>query len=273
MSAAKSARTIDRRARSRPSSLSDPAREALGYVVQILAHCGSKPQDIVTGVLEECKEIPRHWAAEARRAEEVHRAPREISDVSHVLTVWFSEAAYLDANGRPRPLPLKGASTSVATLVRSVDRKLDPQEVLTYLVRTRAVRREGRRYVPRKRFLRLRGTQGYFHTLRTLNNMLGTIQHNLHHKRTEPALFEYSAENARYPVSKLPQLDEYTRGLGGETLSRFDLYLRQRETTRRPAEPTVRVGLGFYVWRDAVCLASQGRRSRKHKELALRKAR
>ena len=264
MSAAKSARRIDRRARSRASSLSEPARQALGHVVQILAHGGSKPEDIVSGVFEECERIPRHWSAGARRAE-AHRAPRKIYGAGHVLTIWFSEAAYLDANGRPRPLPLEGGSRSVTALVRSVDRKLDPREVLTYLVRNRAVGREGRRYVPRKRFLRVRGTQGYLSTLRTLNNMLGTIQHNLHHKRTDPALFEYSAENARYPISKLPQLDEYTRGLGGETLSRFDLYLRQRETTRRRGEPTVRVGLGFYGWRDPVRSVIGSRRSRELK--------
>lgn len=264
MSAAKIARITDRRVRSRPSSLSDPAREVLGHVVQILAQGGSKPRDILGGVIDECAQIPRHWAAEARRAE-AHRAPCEIGDLSHVLTVWFSEAAYLDADGNPRPLPLEGTSTSVAALVRSVNRKLDPRKVLTYLVRSRAVRRDGRRYVPRRRFLRLRGTQGYLFTLQTLNNMLGTIQHNLHHKRSGPALFEYSAENARYPVSKLPQLDEYARGLGGETLSRFDLYLRQRETMRQHGEPTVRVGLGFYVWRDPVRSLSRGRRSRKLK--------
>jgi hypothetical protein len=107
--------------------------------------------------------------------------------------------------------------------------------------------------------------QGYLFTLETLNNMLGTIQHNLQRKRSELALFEYSADNARYPVSKLPQLDEYTRDLGGETLSRFDLYLRHRETTRRPGEPTVRVGLGFYVWRDPAHSISRRRRSRKLK--------
>jgi hypothetical protein len=188
-----------------------------------------------------------------------------MSDASHVLTVWFNEAAYLDTHGGPRPLPLEGGSTSVAALVRSVNRKLDPREVLIYLVRSRAVHRVGSRYVPRKRFLRLRGTQGYLFTLHTLNNMLGTIQHNFQRKRSEPVLFERSAENARYPVSKLPQLDEYARGIGAETLSRFDLYLRQRETTRRPVEPTVRVGLGFYVWRDPVRSLSRGRRSRKLK--------
>ena len=264
MSGAESARTSDRRARSRPSPLSMPARQALGHVVRILARCGSRPQDIVTGVRDECKQIPRRWSAEARRA------PRWIGDAAHVLTVWFGEAAYLDAGGRPRPLPLKGASTSVAALVRSVDRTLDPREVLTYLIRSGAVRRQGTRYVPRKRFLRLRGTQGYFFTLRTLNNMLGTIQHNLHHKRTEPTLFAYSVDNPSFPLSKLPQLYEYVKALGGDTLTRVDLHLRQRETTRRPGEPTVRVGLGFYVWRDPVRSVTRGRRSRKHKVLKAR---
>jgi hypothetical protein len=234
--------------------------------VRILARCGSRPEDILTGVRDECEQIPPHWVAEARRA------PPWIGDAAHVLTVWFGEAAYLDSHGRPRPLPLEGASTSVAALVRSVDRKLDPREVLTYLIRWGAVRRNGTRYVPRKRFVRLRGTQGYFFTLRTLNNMLGTIQHNLHHKRTEPALFAYSVDNPNFPLSKLPQLYEYVRALGGETLTRVDLHLRQRETTRRPGEPTVRVGLGFYVWRDPVRSVRRGRRSRKHKGLALSKA-
>jgi len=267
MRATESARIGDRRARSRPASLSEPARQALGHLVRILARCGSRPEDIVAGVREECEQIPRHWVAEARRA------PRWISDAAHVLTVWFGEAAYLDSDGRPRPLPLEGASTSVAALVRSVDRKLDPREVLTYLIRSGAVRRKGTRYAPRKRFLRLRGTQGYFFTLRTLNNMLGTVQHNLHHKRTEPALFEYSVDNPSFPLSKLPQLYEYVKALGGETLTRVDLHLRQRETTRRKGEPTVRVGLGFYIWRDPVRSLSPGRRPPTHKSLAPRRAR
>jgi hypothetical protein len=269
MSAAERARIGDRRGGSRHSSLNEPARKALGHVVRILARCGSRPQDIVSGVLEECEQIPRHWAVQARRAE-AHRARGEISDPGHVLTVWFSEAAYLDAGGRPRPLPLKGASASVAALVRSVDRTLDPREVLTYLVRSGAVRRQGTRYVPRKRFLRLRGTQAYFHTLRTLNNMLETIQHNLHHKRAEPALFEYSVENARFPLSQLQQLHEYMKALGGKTLSQVDLHLRQRETMRHPGEPTIHVGLGFYVWRDPVRPVSRGRRSRKRRDLKVR---
>ena len=123
----------------------------------------------------QCERIPHGWADRARRV------PREISEASHVLTVWFTEAAYLDADGKPRPLPLEGASMSVAALVRSVDPKLDPREVVMYLIRSGAVRRRGARYVPRKRDVLLRGLGGpdYFRTLRVLRNMLGTLEHNV----------------------------------------------------------------------------------------------
>jgi hypothetical protein len=249
----------DRGAASPLSSLRKLAREAIGYFVRILGRCGLTPQEIVSAVREECERIPRHWAAEARRA------PPEISDASHVLTAWFNQAAYLDVGGKPRLLPFEGAAPSFVTLVRSVDRQLDPREVLTYLIRARAVRRKGTRYVPRKRMLLLPGKQGpgYFHTLRTLNNFLRTLAHNLHHERTDPPLFEYSAENSYFPVSKLQQLDEYVNSLGGELLPRVDRHMWQREKMRRKGEPTVRLGLGMYVWRDPVSAASRGRRSRK----------
>src|SRR6516164_4007703 len=107
MSPADSARTDDKRAPSCLSSLSALARAIIHHVVRILARCGATPHDIVSAVQHECAQIPRHWAAEARRAE-AHRVPCEISDASHVLTVWFNEAAYLDAHGKPRLLPLEG---------------------------------------------------------------------------------------------------------------------------------------------------------------------
>jgi hypothetical protein len=155
----------------RPSSLSGTSLDAVGRFVRILARCGSTPQDIVRAVRIACARIPARWAVRAREA------TREIGDAAHVLTVWFTEPAYLDAAGKPRPLPLEGASRSVAALVRSVDRRLDAREVLAYLLRSGAVRRHGKRYVPRARMLLLRGARGpdYFRTLRVLANMLGTL--------------------------------------------------------------------------------------------------
>jgi hypothetical protein len=257
MSARKKRRAIARRAQPRPSSLDGASLEAVGRFVRILARCGSLPADIVRAVREACQQIPPRWAVRA------HRAKREISEAAHVLTVWFSEAAYLNEDGRPRPLPLEGDSLSVAALVRSVDHELDAREVLTYLLRTGAIRRAGARYVPTKRMLLLPGTQGpgYFHTLRTLTTMLATLEHNVQGLGADSAWFEYVAENPRFPVSQRKQLDKYVKGMGESTLPRLDLYMRRRETMRRPAEPTVRVGVGFYFWEDnAQVLVDSARR-------------
>jgi hypothetical protein len=267
MSAWNHARTSAEKAPSLP-----PSRLLLAIVecfVRILARCGSTAEEIVGAVIHACERIPRSWAERARRV------PREMSEASHVLTLWFTEATYLDPDGKPRPLPLDGGSMSVASLVRSVDPQLDPREVVEYLVRTGTVHRHGAHYVPRKRGVLLRGVGGpdYFRTLRVLKNMLGTLQHNVQPKGTTPGRFEFFVENPNFPVSQLEKLDAYVRSLGEEMLPRIDLYMRQREKDRQPGEPTVRVGIGVYAWQDPVKTQEQvpppgaGRRTRRSKSL------
>jgi Family of unknown function (DUF6502) len=242
----KSASRAARPRRVRASTVGATSLEAVGRFVRILARCGATPQDIVRAVRTACQEIPADWAARARSA--VHY----IDDAAHVLTIWFSEPAYLDAAGRPRALPLKGTSHSVAALVRSVDRRLDVRGVVAYLLRRGAIRRQGKRYVPRVRVLLYRGAQGpdYFRTLRVLTHMLGTLEHNVLPKRLVRGWFEYSAENPRFPARARAELDERVNRFGKDLLSRFDAYMRRREVTRDPGEPTVRVGIGMHLWED-----------------------
>jgi len=228
----------------RPSTVSGDSFEAIGRFVRILARCGATPNDIVRAVRAECTRIPGSWAVRARRV------ARNIDDAAHVLTVWFSEAAYLDASGRPMALPLEGASKSVTALVRSVDPTFNAREVLAYLIRSGAVRPEGRRYVPRSRAMFIRGVRGpdYFHTLRVLTNTLATHEHNVLPKRTARGWFAYSAENPHFPVRQREMLDKYVAAIGKEILSRIDTYMRRREVNRKSGEATVRVGIGMHLW-------------------------
>jgi hypothetical protein len=237
-----------------PSTVSGASLESIGRFVRILARCGATPNDIVRAVRIAAARIPGSWAVRARKV------TREIDDAAHVLTVWFSEAAYLDPSGRPRALPLEGASKSVAALVRSVDQRFNAREVLAYLVRSGAVRRHGKRYVPRARMLLLRGARGpdYFRTLRVLTHMLGTLEHNVLPKRAARGWFEYFAENPRFPARAREGLDKYVAALGKEVLSRLDTYMRRREVNRKPSEPTLRVGVGMHLWEG------QPRTFRKH---------
>ncbi len=232
--------------KSRPSPLSGTSRDAVSRFVRILARCGAAPQDIVREVRTACRGIPKAWATQDPQS------TREIGDAAHVLTIWFTELDYLDPFGKPRPLPLEGTRESVTSLVRSVDRRLDAREVLAYLLRGRAVWRRGTRYVPRARALLLRGAQGpsYFRALRVLANMLGTLEHNVLPKRRARGWFEYFAENPRFPVRARDELNARVHRLGKELLSRLDGYMRRCEVTRKPDEPSMRVGVGMHLWED-----------------------
>jgi len=228
----------------RPSTVSGDSFEAIGRFVRILARCGATSNDIVRAVRGEAARIPGSWAVRARRV------ARNIDDAAHVLTVWFSEATYLDASGRPLALPLEGASKSVTALVRSVNPTFNTREVLAYLIRSGALRLDGRRYVPRSRAVFIRGVRGpdYFQTLRVLTHMLATLEHNVLPKRTAPGWFAYSAENPHFPVRQREMLDKYVAAIGKEILARLDTYMRRREVNRKPGEPTVRVGIGMHLW-------------------------
>jgi Family of unknown function (DUF6502) len=244
-----SRKRLEKKASHRPLSrttLSPASVEAIGRFVRILARCGGKPLDIAQAVRRAAVEIPTSWTARASRiTPEMEYAP-------HMLTRWFSEAAYLDPFGKPRPLPFEGASGSVAALVRGVDSRFDPRAVLAYLIRGGAIRRQGRRYVPRGWGFFIQGAGGpeYFHALRLLTNMLATLEHNLQVKAPNRGWFVYVAENRQFPVREREALDKYVARLGKDMIYRLDAYMHRRELNRRPGEPTMGVGIGVNLWEE-----------------------
>jgi len=246
-----------------PPPLSAASVEAIGRVVRILARCGARAPDIVRAVRGAAAEIPGSWSARAAHV------TREMEYAPHALTLWHTEAEYLDPLGRPRPLPFEGASRSFAALVRRVDRRFDPKEVLDYLVRGGAIKRIGRRYLPRGRGLSIRGAGGpdYFHTQRLLANMLATLEHNLEVKPPAPGWFVYVTENRQFPVRERKSLDKYVAMLGKEFLFRLDAYMHRREVSRRPGEPTMGVGIGVNLWEEAARSTREGQARRRSKSV------
>lgn len=247
-------KTADRRPRTsaavaRTRNALDPrAVEAIERFVRLLAHCGCETDAVLEQVRRACGQIPQRWVSEAQSA------PRELRDATHVLTVWFSEPAYLDSAGMPRPLPLRGAKLSLETLVAGINPGLDPGAVLTYLIKGRALRRRGSRYVPRGRALSLRGMRGpnEFRNLRGLLAMLRTIEHNSRPRRQAPSWFEFSAENPRIPKRACGRFDEFVSVRAMKYLFDADSELRRLELTCKPGEPTVRLGTGVYRFEEDV---------------------
>lgn len=247
-----------------PPPLSAASIGAIGRVVRILGRCGARAPDIVRAMRRAAAQIPASWAVRATRA------TREMEYAPHTLTLWHTEAEYLDPLGKPRALPFEGPSRSFAALVRRVDPRFNPREVLEYLVRGGAIRRLGRRYLPRGRGLFIRGAGGpdYFHTQRLLTNMLSTLEHNLEVKPPVPGWFVYVTENRQFPVRERKSLDKYVAKIGKELLFRLDAYMHRRELRRRAGEPTMGVGIGINLWEEAAKNEGEGEGRRRSRSAA-----
>ena len=220
--------------------------EAVDAFVRVLARCGCAPHDIAAAAAQACARLPHALLARARRARQ------EMTDASHILTVWFSDPLYLDPSGAPLRLPVSGAGPSVEALVGRVDRSLDVQDVLRYLLRTQSVRRFGSLYAPRRRDLSVRGMGGPhdFLSLRGLVHMLRTLEYNSSVTGSARCRFNYVAENPRVPARARAAVAAYVNRLGLEFMHAADAQMHRYELERRPGERTLRMGVGVFRFED-----------------------
>jgi Family of unknown function (DUF6502) len=233
--------------------LEPSARDAVQRFVRVLARSGCEPQAIKAEVLKTCREIPKSWsnAADRRRAD----------DAAHVMTLWFSDPAFVDARGVPRSLPVRGANLSIESLVRHVDPRLDVRQVLRFLQSGGALKRVGARYVPRKRVLILPGADYMTLILGGLFGLLRTLEHNRWgDRKTERRLQVYSF-NPRVPVSAVAGFEKRLRPLAERLLVQADADMHLREVDRKKGERTVRMGVGVYQFLEGPPVAGSPRRS------------
>ena len=235
-----------RRDSERDIPLDNAAREAIQFFARALARRGASPSAMAEAFAAACTGIPRQLIERAKRA------GRELSDASHVLSLWFTDPQYLDAAGKPLALPPEGNGQSIATLVARVDPALDAKTVLRYLLRMRALAKIGARYGPRRRALDFRGTGGPTHSrgFRMVLALLRTLEHNTRPENEAPGSFEYSAENPRFPRSAREDFGAKVRQGGLAYLSELDSAMLSYERNRDPGEPTVRMGVGIYLYED-----------------------
>jgi len=234
-----------RRAPKRKSTLDSQAAEAVTRFVRVLAR-GCRPKDIAHAMLKACRAIPKGWTQPAKAA------TREIDAAAHMVTLWFSEPAYLDARGNPRPLPLHGRGASLESLARRADRDLETKKVVRHLSNARALRRIGTRYLPRDRLVSFRGLGGSYHSrnLRGLLALLRTLQHNSVPNRSTLGWFEAFALNPRFPVKERAGFDKRVRVGARRLLFQFDADMHRRERRRKKGERTVPLGVAIYLFEE-----------------------
>jgi hypothetical protein len=227
-------------------------REAVGHFTRLLLECFER--DVVVELLRVAIASAQAYVPSDRPSDtSLDHWAHEFAAAHQIVSDWWTDLQYLDTHGRPRPLTKRGPR-SVESLVRRVSPSLDVDDALRYLVQTGTVERTGSRYIAVRRWvstLGSHGSSGRGSCLRTVGDLLRTLEHNLLPGEPSEGWFQRFAENTRVPISKIPEIERHLERKGMPFLKWWDAYLRRCANDRRAGEPTVRFGIGIYRFEQA----------------------
>jgi Family of unknown function (DUF6502) len=180
-----------------------------------------------------------------------------VTKASLVLSAWHLDPDFLDRQGRPALLRLKGAGKTFASLIeRAGGADVQPSTLLKELVSAGAVRTRTdgrleaikRDYIPHsmdEQLIRLWGT--------VIADVASTYVHNLTRTGKATRRFERAAVNDRIPLSAVSEFIRLLDQEGQAFLERMDQWLtaqQHKNSVARVSEQTVRLGVGLYQIQD-----------------------
>lgn len=227
---------------------SSPAREILEHAATILLDIGVSKESM----LDEMRNILRELPEPVRTFDPT--GLRNVAGYTHVLAHWYSDPDYRDprAPNQPAALPLSGSGRSVATLIRRVFPSSKVPAITKALIELGAIRRQGRRYLPRDQYVSFASDPAvaHVHAYMALLGHMRTIARNLDTQDETHLLFERAATNARVPVNALPAIHGYIRRVMADALIRLDAYFSRWES-RSGSEPTTLVGAAAFAFDES----------------------
>lgn len=178
-----------------------------------------------------------------------------VTKASLVLTAWHLDPRFLDAKGKPLPLPLEGHEPSFASLVRLCSGGDVPLSTLLRELRAAGAIHElaggrweplTRNYLPHtidEKVIRLWGTG--------MADVATTYVHNLTRTAKMPPRFERAAVNDRIAKSALPEFRKFLDQEGQAFLERLDAWLTEHEAQEdSDDDEVIRLGVGMYHIQD-----------------------
>ena len=218
------------------------ALAAVERFARVLALTGISRAKMASAFQEACAGLPESLFQSGRRLN------HKLLESGHVLSVWLSDPNYLDQQGQPLPIRLRGAPPSLEALLGRINSDIQIDEVVKYLVRTGSIAKVGRRYRIRRTSVSVSRDPelAYAHGLQTVLALLNTIENNAQPIEDEDVCFEFTASNTRFPTRLRGEFDTRLRRLGMDFLRRLDADMRRAEDSRRHGEPTLRMSVGLF---------------------------
>lgn len=194
------------------------------------------------------KEVSRLRSKLEQAGPQMRESLRAQDRIARVLSGWHQDSSYLDSDGRPRSVPLKGPAPSYEDLVSRYGGDVPAVTILRELKRTGAVRVDGNKVEVLRRNYRVDtvAADALDRAGSVLADLGHTVTHNLYRAADEPSRFEARASNAQIPPAALPAYRELIYQEAQAFLEKIDAWLSQHEVPSGDQARTERVGIGMY---------------------------
>jgi hypothetical protein len=181
-------------------------------------------------------------------AEDVYSGER-MNHATRVLTGWYTDTEFLDADGSPRALANDGEGASFPALCRRYASDVPATAMLKELKHVGAVTDgpNGRLIVQTRYYMpRQLDAERVLSSGSVMEDLGNTVAHNLYREESDLPRFERRAHNTCVPESVKPQFQAYLEEEGQEFLERVDQWLTDNEIEASSTEKGIRLGLGAY---------------------------
>ena len=172
---------------------------------------------------------------------------------ARVIAAWRREKKFLDAEGKPAPLPMAGPGVSFSELVKRFSGDVPSRATLDELIRIGAVKQldDGKISLVKRSYIPDNSNAAKLHILGTdVAHLISTIDHNLKPEPIGP-LYQRKVAYDNLPDEILPQFRKLSAKRAQSLLESLDRWLAQRD---RDVTPKVkgtgrnRAGLGVYYF-------------------------
>jgi hypothetical protein len=179
--------------------------------------------------------------------------PPAVSLGAQLVSRWLGEAVYLDAKGRPKPLPrqaTQGGDASFERLVQTVNKDIRPRVVLDEWLRLGVAEldKQDRVVLRTEAFVPVHGVEEkLFYFGKVIHDHLAASEHNL--TAGQPPMLDQCVYFDQLTEQSAELLADYARSLAGEAmqaLNRRALALQQADATKSDATHRTNFGLYFY---------------------------
>ena len=174
---------------------------------------------------------------------------------ARVIAAWRRDRNFLDAEGKPAPLPMAGPGVSFSELVKRFSGDVPVRATLDELIRVGAVERleDGSVSLLTRTYIPESSDADKLHILGTdVAHLITTIDHNLKSDPIGP-LFQRKVAYDNLPDEVLPAFRKHSAKRAQAFLESLDRWLAQRD---RDVTPTVKgtgrnqAGIGIYYFEE-----------------------